>query len=87
MSDNTNRLPGKTGPNSGKIEPESGKTEPCLGKAELESRKTELKQACEIRLQEEAKITLVERFEESVMKKDEVVTQKKLEKALELTKI
>jgi hypothetical protein len=36
MSDNTNRLPGKTGPNSGKIEPESGKTEPCLGKAELE---------------------------------------------------
>jgi hypothetical protein len=31
--DNTNRLPGKTGPDSCKIEPESGKTELSLAKA------------------------------------------------------
>jgi hypothetical protein len=70
---NTNRLPGKTGPDSGKTEPESGKTESGSGKAELESGKTEPEQDCEIRLREEAKSTLGERFkEELVMKHDEV---------------
>jgi hypothetical protein len=34
--DNTNRLPGKTGPDSGKTKLESGKTKPDLGKAEPE---------------------------------------------------
>jgi hypothetical protein len=71
--DNTNRLPGKTGPDSCKIEPESGKTELSLAKAEPESGKTKPERGCEIGLREEAKPTLVERFkEESIMKKDEV---------------
>jgi hypothetical protein len=39
IPDNTNRLPGKTGPDSSKIEPESGKIEPGSGKAEPESEK------------------------------------------------
>jgi ribonuclease HI len=56
---NTNRLPGKTGTNS--------------GKTELGLIKTEPEQGCEIGLREEAKPTLVERFEEeSVTKKDGV---------------
>jgi ribonuclease HI len=57
--DNTNRLPGKTGPESGKIEPISGKIE--------------LGSGGKIRLREEAKSTLVKKFqEESVTKKNEV---------------
>jgi ribonuclease HI len=56
--DNTNRLPRKTRPESGKTEPISGKTEPEPGG--------------KIRLQE-AKLTLVKKFqEESVTKQDEV---------------
>jgi hypothetical protein len=43
---------------SGKAEPESGKIEP--------------EQGCEIRLREEAKPTLVERFKEESVMKDEV---------------
>jgi hypothetical protein len=63
----------KTGPDSGKIEPESGKTEPGTANVEPELGKTELEQGCEIRLQEEAKPTSVERFKgESVTKKDKV---------------
>jgi hypothetical protein len=73
IPDNTNRLPGKTGPDSGKIEPESGKIEPGSGKAEPESEKTEPEQGCEIGLREEAKPSSVERFKgESVTKKDGV---------------
>jgi hypothetical protein len=67
-----NWLPGKTGPKLGKTEPESGKIEPGSGKAELKSGKTELERGCEIRLREAAKPTSVERFMESVTKKDEV---------------
>jgi hypothetical protein len=73
IPDNTNRLQGKIGPDSGKIEPELGKTEPDSGKAELELGKIKLEQGCEIRLSEDAKPILVERFkEESAMKKDNV---------------
>jgi hypothetical protein len=73
ISDNTNQLPGKIGPDSGKIEPESGKTEPGSDKAEPESGKIEPEHGCEIGLREEAELTSGERFmEESVMKKDEV---------------
>jgi hypothetical protein len=39
IGDNTNRLPGETGPYSGKTKPESGKTEPGLSKADLKSEK------------------------------------------------
>jgi hypothetical protein len=73
IADNTNRLPGETGPDSGKTKPESGKTELGLSKADLKSEKMELKQGYKIVLWEEAKPTLVEGFkEESVLKKDEV---------------
>jgi hypothetical protein len=59
ISDNTNRLPRETGPESGKIEPISGNIEPEPGG--------------KIGLQEEAKLTLVKKFqEESVTKQDEV---------------
>jgi hypothetical protein len=59
IPDNTNRLPGKTGLESGKTEPISEKIEPDPdGK---------------IGLREEAKLTLVKKFqEESVTKQDEV---------------
>jgi hypothetical protein len=49
-----------------------GKTEPGLGKDEPELGKTEPGQGCEIGLREEAKPTSVERFKESVTKKDKV---------------
>jgi hypothetical protein len=59
IPDNTNRLPGKT-------RPESGKTKPISGKIELEP-------GGKIGLQKEAKPTLVKKFqEESVTKQDEV---------------
>jgi hypothetical protein len=59
ISDNTNRLPGETGP-------ESRKTEPILGKIEPEP-------GGKIGLREEAKSTLVKKFrEESVTKQDKV---------------
>jgi ribonuclease HI len=59
IPDNTNRLPRKTGPKSGKTEPISGKIEPEPGG--------------KIGLREETKLTLVKKFqEESVTKQDEV---------------
>jgi hypothetical protein len=59
IPDNTNQLPTKTGL-------ESGKTEPISGKIELEP-------GGKIGLQKEAKPTLVKKFqEESVTKQDEV---------------
>jgi hypothetical protein len=59
IPDNTNQLPGETGP-------ESRKTEPILGKIEPEP-------GGKIGLREEAKPTLVKKFrEESVTKQDKV---------------
>jgi hypothetical protein len=59
IPDNTNRLPGKTGPESGRTEPISGKMEPESGG--------------KIGLREEAKLTLVKKFQEkSVTKQNEV---------------
>jgi ribonuclease HI len=71
--DNTNRLPQKTGPESGKTELISGKTEPTSGKIDPIPRKIEWESGGKIGLREEAKPTLIKKFqEESVTKQDEV---------------
>jgi hypothetical protein len=57
--DSTNRLPGKIGQKLGKIEPISGKIEPELGG--------------KIGLREEAKPTLVKKFQEELVTKQDKV--------------
>jgi hypothetical protein len=80
---NTNWLSGKTEPESGTIETKPGRTEPSSDKERpVPSNANQLtgnvdqllrKAGCEVGLQEEVKLTSVERFrEESVMKKNKV---------------
>jgi hypothetical protein len=73
ISDNTNRLPGKIGPDLGKQSQNQVKQSLVRVKYGQNREKTEPEQGCEIGVREEAKPTSVERFkEESVTKKDEV---------------